>query len=232
MQRYETIRAEDPQTIQQGIEFASKIGYQGLIIRTPPGTDIHREDFAEISEDFNLVHAIELRPESKEQASGLMGQYRSECDLLVLRGASSPLNRFAVEHELIDVLSEPMIHGGDFNHVYAHAANENNVCIEFGLRPVLQTAGGSRVRHIQNLQKLYELVQDADAPYVVSGRASSPFELRGWRELNALCEHLFEDSEFFETGIKQWKKRADRNSVRHDDDFIEPGVRKEYRSDE
>jgi len=71
-----------------------------------------------------------------------------------------------------------MAGNGDVNHVLVKAAVENGVRLEFDLSGVLRESGGRRVRIIQSLRKLREIVNHYDAPYVVSVDPTSHLELR------------------------------------------------------
>jgi ribonuclease P/MRP protein subunit RPP1 len=113
---------------------------------------------------------------------------------------------------------------GDFNHVLANSAAENGVRIEFSLRPVVHQSGGSRVRALGDLRKLRELVEDADAPYVVSADPRSHLELRAPRDLRALGSAIGFDTAAIEQGLTEWGRLVERNRDRMSDSFIEPGV--------
>jgi RNase P/RNase MRP subunit p30 len=70
-----------------------------------------------------LLDRVEVRVDDTSRASGYVGSYRPRTTVLILRGDSAELNRFAVHQERVDVLAEPMA-GGDLNHVLVRAAAE------------------------------------------------------------------------------------------------------------
>ncbi len=122
------------------------------------------------------------------------------------------------------MLAQPFAGDGDVNHVIVKAALENGVRLEFDLSPVLRTHGGRRVRALQSLRKLREIVAHYDAPYVVSARPGSHLEMRAPRELQALGEEIGFASEFVEDGLAEWEQLAERNRHVQSESFIEPGV--------
>lgn len=224
---YATIRTGDPSRVTRATEVAAGMGFDGLVVRIP-----HTEYPLEIAdrasertpEDFAVVPAIEIDPASPEAASGLVGTYREQCDLLVLRGGTPAVNRFAVEHSKVDVLAAPMADRGDINHVLARSAADNAVCLEYTLRPVIRNHGGGRVRSLQGLRKLHELRQAAEAPFVVTAGARTPRDLRAHRELRALGEVIDIGAETVMQGLRKWERIVKHNRRRRSDRFIEPGV--------
>ena len=142
----------------------------------------------------------------------------------MLRGGSPEVNRFAVEAPRIDVLTAPMADGGNFNHVLATAAADNDVAVEFDFGPVLRRDGGPRVRALQRLRKLRELVADADAPFVVSAGPRSHLQQRAPRELVAVGEAVGFDGETIQAGLDAWGDIVSRNRHRQSDAFVAPGI--------
>lgn len=224
---YATIRTSDPSTTDRAIATATGMGFDGLVVRVPHAdAPLTAESLTSETPpaDFDVVIAIELDPASPEEASGLVGTYRHQCDLLLLRGGSPSVNRFAVEHAKVDVLTAPMADRGDINHVLAQSAADNGVRIEYRLRPVIHHQGGNRVRALQQLRKLHDIREAADAPFVVSADAATPVELRAHRELKALGEAIGIGTKTVTTGLQEWERIVDRNRQRQSDQFIEPGV--------
>ncbi|MFP8888797.1 RNase P subunit p30 family protein [Natrialbaceae archaeon A-CW2] len=215
-------------SLERWIETAARYGYEGLVIRNHDDSRVDSarigDALADASAGIDVVNGIEIRAEDPHQASGSVGNYRPERTILTIHGGTNALNRFAVETDKVDVLAHPMDGSGDVNHVLAKAAIDNGVRFEFSFAPVLRTSGGRRVRAIQSLRKLREIVDYYDAPYVVSGDPRSPLELRAPRELCALGEQLGFDSAWVEAGLEEWGELATRNRRIQSDSFIEPGV--------
>lgn len=206
---------------------AREYGFEGVVVRNH-GDQRADYDAAAVAEEtgVDVVRGIEVVADGPDQASGYLGNYRPDYTVLAVHGGTRAMNRFAVEQPKVDVLSHPMAGEGDVNHVLANAAAENDVHLELNLRPVLRESGGTRVRAIGDLRKLWELVEDADAPFVVTADARSHLELRAGRELRALGEEIGLGSGTVETGLAAWGALTDRNRDRQSESFIEPGVRR------
>ncbi|MDG5759550.1 RNase P subunit p30 family protein [Natronococcus sp. A-GB1] len=224
---YEAVRAhpEGQSTVARLAKRAADYGYEGVVVRNHSGTRADYDADA-IADEYGIdvVDGVEIRADDPEQASGSVGNFRPSNTILALEGGTDALNRFAVEQAKIDVLAGPMAGDGDVNHVLAKAAAENGVRIEFDLSGVLRASGGRRVRAIQSLRKLEEIVDYYDAPYVASADPASHLELRAPRELRAVGEEIGLSSEFVEDGLAEWGRLAERNRHVHSESFIEPGV--------
>ncbi len=224
---YEAVHAypDGESTVARLAKTAAEYGFEGVVVRNHT-TDRAAYDADRISEAYGIdvVAGVEIRADDPQQASGAVGNHRPETTIVAVEGGTTALNRFAVENEKVDVLAGPMTAQGDFNHVLANAAVDNGVRIEFDLSQVLRASGGRRVRAIQSLRKLHEIVDYYDTPYVVSGVPTSHLELRGPRELRAVGEQIGLSTAFVEDGLAEWGCLADRNRRVRSDSFIEPGV--------
>lgn len=224
---YEAVHAhpDGERTVARVAATAADYGFEGVVVRNHSNARTEY-DADRLSEEcgIDVVEGIEIRADDPQQASGAVGNYRPSTTIVAVEGGTNALNRFAVENEKVDVLAGPMAAEGDINHVLAKAAVENGVRLEFDLSGVLRTSGGRRVRTIQSLRKLYEIVDYYDAPYVVSAAPRSQLELRAPRELEALGEQIGFSREFIETGLAEWGRLAERNRHVASESFIEPGV--------
>ena len=223
---YEAVHArpDGTSTVSRLVRTADEYGFSGVVVRNH-GDSRHDADLDRIRSetDIDVVDGVEVRAEDPSRASGYVGNYRSDRTLVCVHGGSERLNRFAVEHPTVDVLTHPM-DGGDFNHVLAKAAARNGVRIEFSLARVLRVEGGRRVRAIQDLRKLRELVEAYDAPFVVSADPGSHLHLRAPRDLRAVGEAVGFKAEQIDEGLAEWGRLAARNRERTSDAFVEPGV--------
>lgn len=221
---YEAVDAypDGESTAARFAETAARYGYEGIVVRAREATP----DYATVRENVavDVVDGVEVVADTPDRASGGIGNYRPKTTLLLLRGGTNALNRFAVEQERVDVLTRPMADDGDFNHVLARAARENGVRVEFDLGPVLRLDGGHRVQAIRNLRKLRELVEQYDAPYVVSATPRSHLQLRAPRELVAVGETVGFSGEQIREGLAEWGRLAERNRRLTSESFIAPGV--------
>ncbi|MFP8958810.1 RNase P subunit p30 family protein [Natrialbaceae archaeon A-CW3] len=215
----------DDDAVARVVETAARYGYEGVVVRNHDGARV-AFDVDELVDEYGIdvVDGVEVRADDPHQASGSVGNYRPQYTILAIHGGTNAINRFAVETDKVDVLAHPMAGSGDVNHVLVKAAVENGVRLEFSFANVLRATGGRRVRAIQSLRKLRELVTYYDAPYVVSADPHGPLELRGPRELCALGEELGFDREWITDGLEEWGRLANRNRRIQSDSFIEPGV--------
>lgn len=213
---------------------AADYGFQGVVVRTrggdpadcgldgapPPSFDRIRAET-----DVDVVDAAEIVADEPSTASGAVGNYRPEYTVVLVRGGSDAMNRFAVEQERVDVLTRPFAGDGDFNHVLAKAARDNDVRVEFDLGGVLRQEGGQRVRTLRKLRKLREILGHYGTPFVVSANPTSHLQLRAPRELRAVGEAIGFEAETIEDGLREWGEVAARNRERRSDSFVAPGVR-------
>lgn len=226
---YEAVHAhpDGDTTVARLALTASEFGFDGIVVRNH-GDEPASYDPDEISEtyDVDVVTGVEIRAEDPSRASGFVSSHRQHQTIVAVHGGSPAINRFAVEQPQVDVLAHPMAGDGDFNHVLAKEAARNGVRIEFSLAGVLRDAGGSRVRTLQDLRKLREIVRNYDAPYVVSADPSAHLQLRAPRELRAVGETIGFSPEEIDAGLREWGELAERNRTRQADSYVQPGVRR------
>lgn len=216
---------------------AAEFGYDGIVVRNP-GDRLPEYDPGTIGAEYDLdvVEGVEITAEDPSRASGFLGNHRPKRTIVAVRGGTAAMNRFAVEQAPVDVLARPF--GGladgasadaGVDHVIAKTAAENGVRIEFSLAPLLHASGGTRVRAIQNLRRLRELVDQYDAPYVVTAGAATHLELRAPRELAALGDVVGFSEDAVMDGLREWRALAARNRERQSAAYVEPGVKREGR---
>ena len=201
---------------------AAEYGFDGVVVRTREAE--YEPDSLGETHGVDVVRGIEIEAPDPQAASGAVGNHRGECTVLLVRGGTPKLNRFAVEQDRVGVLSQPFRDDGDVNHVIVKEAVEHGVRLEFDFGPVLRLDGGERVRYLRKLRKLRELVDYYDAPYVVSATPNSHLELRAPRELAAVAETIGFEEGAVEQGLAEWGRLAARNRERRSESFISPGV--------
>lgn len=165
-------------------------------------------------------------------ASGSIGHRREQATVLLLRGRTPEMNRFGAESPRLDVVADPMGGDGDLNHVIVNAAESNGVALEVNLGPVLRQSGGARVQALRGLRKLRELIEAADAPFVVSASPATHLQVRAPRELVAVGEAIGFDREQLRTGLETWATLAARNRRRKDPGYVAPGVTVDTREED
>lgn len=232
---YEAVRvAADGRTTPRRFALTlSNAGFDGMVLRTNQSAPIDppRESIA-TEYGIDVVRGIEIETDDKAVASGAIGNWRPKAEVLILNGRDPEMNRFAAESPRVDVLADPMGGDGDLNHVIARAAAENGVAIEVSLGRVLRRSGGPRVQAISNLRKLHDLIEDAGAPFVVSGTPETHLQVRGARELVAVGEKIGFSADEIETGLRTWGTIAERIRERRDPKTVVPGVTVESEKDD
>ncbi len=226
---YEAVRAapDGDSTVARFAATAADLGFDGVVVRSRH--DARSEyDAAAVSDAYgvDVVRGVEIAVADRERASGYLGSFRPEHAVVAVRGGSPAMNRFAVESDAVDVLADPMAGDGDVNHVLARAAADHGVRLGFDLSRVLRASGGSRVRALQGLRKLRELVEQYEPPFVVSAAPDSHLELRSPRDLVAVGEQIGFSEDQVRTGLAEWGRLAERNRERLSDEFIAPGVKR------
>lgn len=224
---YESVRVEaDGRTTPARMALTvAESGFDGVVVRNrADGKAAYDASLFRDEYGVDVVDATEIGVADPASASGSIGTHREDTTILVLRGGTPELNRFAAETETVDVLAAPMRDQGDLNHVVIKAAVENDVRLEFDFAHVLRREGGPRVQALRGLRKLRELVEHYEAPYVVTTSPTSHLHVRAPRELLAVGEIVGFDPEQVRTGLEEWRVLAERNRDRHSDDFVEPGV--------
>lgn len=222
-----TAHPDGESTVARLAKTAADYGFDGLVVRNADAAD---HDPGEVAEEYgvDVVSGVEIDADDPGSAAGHLGNVRSKTDtdytVVAVAGGSEAMNRFAAGHDRVDVLTRPLRGAGEFDHVVANEARDHGVRVEFDLSVALRVTGGSRVRALQDLRRLREIVLDRDAPFVVSARPDSHLQVRSPRELIALGEAIGFDPEAIEEGLREWGRLAARNRERASDSFVGPGV--------
>lgn len=231
---YEAVHAvpDGDGTVARMALTAADHGYDGIVVRNHGDTP-SSYDPEEIREAYGIdvVPGVEIRATDSSRASGFVGTYRGDRPLVAVHGGDTDINRFAVEQPAVDVLAHPMRGEGDFNHVLAKEAAANGVRVELSFANVLRKSGGPRVRALRDLRKLHELLEQYDAPFVVSADPFSHLHVRAPREIRALGEVVGLPADDIERGLNEWEEIVDRNRDRLSESFVEPGVWRGSRED-
>jgi len=225
-------RPDGESTVARQATTAAEYGFNGVVVRNH-GDALAEFDAEEIGDRYGIevVEGVEVRADDPSRASGFVGNHRRSKTVVAVHGGTDEINRFAVEQPAVDVLAHPMAGDGDVNHVLANAAADNGVRLEFSLRRVLRADGGRRVQAIRDLRKLREIVEDCDAPYVVSADPRTHLQFRAPRELVAVGEVLGFSAEQVRAGLAEWGQIVERNRRLASDAFVEPGVYREGADD-
>ncbi|QGN07090.1 ribonuclease P [Halorhabdus sp. CBA1104] len=225
---YEAVHArpDGEATVARFVSTAAEYGFDGIVVRNH-GDALPAYDRASIADTYGIdvVSGVEIHAEDRSRASGFIGNHRESRTIVAVHGGDLDMNRFAVEQPAVDVLAHPMAGDGDVDHVVVKTAAENGVHLEYSLRHVLRAEGGQRVAALRDLQKLQDLIEEYDAPYVVSADPRTHLQLRAPRDLAAVGEALDCSAAWIEAGLAAWGALATRNRERASDNFVEPGIR-------
>lgn len=226
---YEAVHAypDGEATVARLALTASEYGYGGIVVRNH-GDSPASFDPEKVAETYgvDVVPGVEVRAEDPSRASGFVGNHRDRHTIVVVHGGDPTINRFAVEQPAVDVLAHPM-REGEFDHVLAREAADNGVRVELSLRPLVTDRGGGRVRAIERLRRLADILEQYDTPFVASVDPHSHLDLRSHRDLAALGETAGLSGDTVREGLAEWGRLAERNRERTSDRFLEPGVSRE-----
>jgi len=192
-------------TVRRFALTADRQGYDALVVRNHYSPDTDIQSLPEVPDDTEIpvYEGAELRAGNVESLHhGIRKAEGANLNLIAVHGGDESINRAAIDAG-IDVLAHPnrgsggKTRGGrSFDHVLAREAAEEGVAVEFNLTSVLRGSGGERVKKLRRIHETLKLIRKYDTPYVVSGDPFSVLELRGPREVRALCELIgFEPDE-------------------------------------
>lgn len=214
-------------TVRRFAATAARYGFEGIVVRRHADaqpSDPSMSDLYDQSDSFDVVAGVEIRGETPAAVSGTLGTYRRRFPVVCLHGGTDRMNRFGVEQERLDVLAHPLRGGGRVNHVLARSAVENDVRLEVNLGPVITAQGGQRVRALDALDSLRTVIDQYDAPYVVSATPDRHLSLRAPRALVAVGETIGFEGSWIENGLAEWGRIVAHNRRVESDEFVEPGV--------
>jgi ribonuclease P/MRP protein subunit RPP1 len=228
--QYEAIHAypDGDATVARAALTASEYGYDGVVVRN------HADERADYDAttiretyDVDVVEGVEIVADDPSRASGYLGGHRPEHTIVAVHGGTDAMNRFAVEQPAVDVLAHPTAGGAEPDQVLARTAANHGVRLEVCLSPLFDDAGGSRVRSITDLRRLWTLIDQYDVPYVLTVGANSHLDIRAPRDLAGLATSIGLDVDDVRTGLAAWERLATRNRTRRSEGFVEPGVSRE-----
>lgn len=224
---YEAVRVEagGRTTPARFAATGAEAGFDGVVVAS------RHDDRAEYDPDrlrdaygIDVVEGIEIATADKGVASTAISDLRRETTVLLVRGGTEAMNRYAVETPAVDVLRDPLGGDGDVNHVLVKTAVENDVRIEVNLGPVLRKSGGPRVQVLRGLRKLREILNHYNAPYVVSADPAVHLAVRGSRELLAVGQRIGFTEEQVRAGLEEWSNIAETNRRRRSPEYVADGV--------
>lgn len=177
---------EGKNTIEEMAAFSSRLEFSGIAITNP--SDSSKPQKAKKICDLEVFSGVEIKVNNPSRLHGMVGKYRKNTDIIVVRGGSENINRAAVENSNVDILCGfGSMKDNGLNHILARSASDNNVAISFDLGEVICSRGGRRVRTLSNFRKDLALVRKYNVPFILTSSAKSCYDLRAPRELMALA---------------------------------------------
>ncbi|MDY6765032.1 MAG: RNase P subunit p30 family protein [Halobacteria archaeon] len=202
---------EIPTTLNRMALTARRAGYSSIVVRN------HSDTFSEsmpVADEIGIdaYSGVEINTESVNELHGYVGKYKQmDIDFICVHGGDEAINRAAVTSENVDVLCHPQRGKGmRFNHVLAKEAASNDVAVEFNLGKVLRSSGGPRVYSLRDMKRLLTLFRKYGFPIVISADPFSHLEVRGRREIEALCSLIGLTEEEIELGMCETPRKIAR----------------------
>lgn len=210
-----TVAPPGQSTIARYALRASTLGYDGIVVRNHDER-YPRSDLSDLTDESGIaIHrGIELSPSEPDDISGRLPDLGATSQVVIVKGGRSELNAFIAGQRHVDVLATPLAHDRSvLSMEVIRNAMDADVAIELNFRPLL-SPGGSRVRHIRLLERLWALIEKYEVPYVASVRPERHLELRTVRDLAALSAVIGLSDECIQEGLTEWTKRA--TTAKHD----------------
>jgi len=138
-----------------------------------------KEECEKVSKKYGIEIWVGVEARNLKELKFLLKR-RNWFDLLLVRGGDLRVNRAAVEHQGVDILTHPSFKRKDpgINHVYAKLAARNEVAIEINFREILICNKASRSQVLKNFSKIVMLAKKYKFPLIISSGAISHFELK------------------------------------------------------
>jgi len=175
--------------VEEIVEMAKRLGLSGLgIVRYYTG----RIEKIPERKDIDLVSAMIIKPDSKEELDAIAKKIRNRVEVLMVHGGNYDINRAACENSMIDILCHPELGRRDsgLDHICVKSAQENDVVIEINFREILESYKRQRVYILSSMMKNIKLCKKYNANVITTSGAITKWGMRGGRELAAIT-HLF-----------------------------------------
>jgi ribonuclease P/MRP protein subunit RPP1 len=176
-------------SVDEVTDMAKKLGLSGLgIVRYYTG----RIEKMPEKKDIDLVSAVIIKPDSKEELDATAKKIRNKIEVLMVHGGNYDVNRAACENSMVDVLCHPELGRRDsgLDHICVKAAQENNVAIEINFREILESYKRQRIYVISSMMKNIKLCRKYNTNVITTSGAITKWGMRGGRELAAITHLL------------------------------------------
>ncbi len=205
---------------------AARYGYDGVVlfdsVESAANTDI---DTVVDRYNIDVVTGANLHTTDRSRVGGMIRAVRDDVEIVRAIGATPAIARTLAEQDRLDVLRWPLDRD-DIPHTVVKSAQDHGIAIELNLASVLRRAGTPRVRAIDRLADVTNVLDHYAIPMVVTTDAQTHLELRAPREVQAVGNVIGIPGDRIAAGLEHWGKIAARTRRIRDDRFIEPGVRR------
>jgi ribonuclease P/MRP protein subunit RPP1 len=184
-----------------------------------------KEECEKISKKYGIQIWVGVEARDVKELRFLLKR-RNWFDLLLVRGGNLRLNRVAVEHKGVDILTHPSFKRKDpgINHIYAKLAAKNKVAIEINFREILICNKASRSQVLKNFLTIVMLAKKYKFPLIISSGAISHFELKHPLVLSSFLITLGLDIKEAKKCISTIPKEILKNALEKKK-FIAPGIK-------
>lgn len=229
----QTAHSSGRHTAEEMVERAERLGFAGIAVAdyVADVDDVHavKNTVDTLDTGIDVRVGAKLRPEDPGDLKDMLREVRDHVDVVVVHGGDVPINKTACGDTRVDILAHPELKRKDsgLDHVAVKQASKNRVAIELNIRQLLETRGKVRAHILSHMRRNVRLAQKFDAPMITSSGANTVHYMRAPRELVSFPRILgmsLEDG--FKTVTETPQKILARADSVHDDQTVQPGVRK------
>ncbi len=174
-----------PENLDETIEIARKLGWKGLgIVAEESNMKMLREKIRKKGQDMDISVGIKIDSKKASEIPRQAKKLRKRAELITVMGGNPEVNRAAVETPEVDILLSPWSEEGcGINHVIARLGKKNDVAIAFGFSELVYSYKKTRVRLLSGIEEAARIVKRFRCPFILSGTAASPWDLRSPSEI-------------------------------------------------
>ncbi len=177
------VKPDGEAELEQIVGQLDKYGYTGCVILNHSDTWSPSPD-VELPRGFRLFWGVEIRAASVGELTRLIRNFRPKVDLLAVHGGNEMIDRAALDNKNVDMLSHP----GRMNHIMMKLAAQKEIAIEFNLFDLIHGEGKVRSRSLFTMRENLKLARKYNVQAVLTGGASSIYEVRAPMEIIALAK--------------------------------------------
>jgi len=219
--RFFDLNIEFSKNWKEIIKRAEKLELAGicLVVNSKENLEEYHEIIEEIKRNTKLeiIKGL-LIDENKDKITKIAKKNRRDFELILVKGGSYEINRFACSSQYIDILSNPGSGRKDcgIDHICCKDAKEHEVLIELNFREILKVSGIDKIKELNKMKEILRLCKRFNTNFIVNSGAKDVYELRGGRELASLSYSLgasLEESLFANSELPLKLIQKNRNKI-------------------